>query len=289
MVIDCHYHLDPRIQPVSELLGKMDREGIHKVALMPTMCDPLPSTPEFLLRVLRLLLTHAPLRGIAKALAANFTPEGDIKLPKKTVPIYSDPDNDSVRRVMSDHPDRFLGWIFVNPRGRNDPVAEFEKWKDTPGFIGVKAHPFWHRYKPEELAPVAKKAAAAQKPVLAHVGFDSHNDFISLLEKVPGMKLILAHAGFPYYDDTWKLIRENKNIRVDLSATAYVDGEITRRAVDYLGVERCFFGTDGPYGHHGKDGTFDNGFIKRRIEALFLDSTVREKLLGANFMEFVGM
>ncbi len=289
MVIDCHYHLEPRMQPVADLLKKMDRYGIDRVALIPAMCDPIPETPEFLLKLLRFLLTHRSLRGVAKALAAKFTPEGDIKLPQKTIGIYKDPENDTVRKAVEVNPDRFLGWIFVNPRGEKNPVAEFEKWKDVPGFIGVKTHPFWHRYQPSELVAVAEKAAAAGKPLLAHVGFDAHNDFGPLMERVPGLKLILAHAGFPCYNDTWKTIRENRNIRVDLSATAYVDGDITRRVVDYLGVDRCFFGTDGPYGHHEADGTFDNGFIKRRIEALFPDSGVRARILGANFMEFAGL
>jgi predicted TIM-barrel fold metal-dependent hydrolase len=85
------------------------------------------------------------LRGIAKKLAANFSPEGDIILPKQTVKLYKDPDNESVATALKEHPDRFLGWIFVNPNGKNDILQEYEKWKDTPGFIGVKAHP-WRQF-----------------------------------------------------------------------------------------------------------------------------------------------
>ena len=52
----------------------------------------------------------------------------------------------------------------MNPRGKKDQVAEFEKYKDMDGFIGVKAHPFWHHFKPVELAPVAERLAKTGKP-----------------------------------------------------------------------------------------------------------------------------
>jgi hypothetical protein len=39
------------------------------------------------------------------------------------------------------------------------------KSKDKPGFIGVKAHPFWHRSPPAELLPVAVELANIGKPM----------------------------------------------------------------------------------------------------------------------------
>jgi predicted TIM-barrel fold metal-dependent hydrolase len=55
----------------------------------------------------------------------------------------------------------------------------------------------------------------------------------------------------------------------------------------YLGVDRILFGTDGPYGFHGKHG-YDYGFIKRRIERLFPDTLIQARLLGDNFAELTG-
>ncbi len=55
MIIDSHYHLDERIQPLENLLKKMDEHGIDKTALMPFLSDPIPETSEFLLKVLRFL------------------------------------------------------------------------------------------------------------------------------------------------------------------------------------------------------------------------------------------
>lgn len=287
MIIDCHYHLDPGVQSIDELLKKMDSSGIDKVALMPAMNDRIPEVGASMIALLRFALVHKPLRWVARALSDNFTPEGHLKLPKGVVRIYPDPDNAAVNKAIEDYPDRFLGWIFVNPKGNNDPVAEFERWKDRPGYIGVKAHPFWHRYDPVELVPVAQKAAEAGMPLLIHVGFGSHGDYGALVHRVPTVKLILAHTGFPGYADTWKDIRDRANLFVDLSQVAYVDESTTRRAIACLGADRCLFGTDGPYGHHGEDGGFDNGYIKRRIEELVPEAAAREKIFERNFTQLI--
>ncbi len=289
MIIDCHYHLEERLLTREELLKRMDAAGVDKVVLMGAMVEPFPEPAAFLVGLLQSLITRKATRGIAKALVAKFTPEGDIKLPVGTAHIYPDPDNGAVFDAIKKNPKRFLGWVFVNPRGKNDPVKELEKWRKAPGFVGVKAHPFWHRFDPVLLAPVAAKLEKLGTPLLAHVGFGSNGDFYSLLREVPNLKLILAHTGFPEYSDTWKKIRNMKNVCVDLSQTSYVGEKTTRQAVEYLGVERCIFGTDGPFGFHASDGKFDYGLLKRRIERLFPDKGVQKRLLGDNLAELAGI
>ena len=285
MIIDCHYHFERRLLTDSELLNKMDACGVEKTALMAVINEPIPKPPEFLLKILRFSLTHRTFRFLAKMLAANFTPEGDIKIPTGIFELYQNPQNEPVFQAIEDNPVRFLGWVFVNPRGDADQLQELIKWKDRPGFIGVKAHPFWHRYPPIELLPVAVELAKIGKPLLIHAGFDNHGDYEVLLREVPGLKLVLAHAGFPLYADTWKKIKNNKNVYVDLSQSSYLNAHTTRQAVDDLGATRVLFGTDGPYGVHGDDDLFDYAFLKRRIERLFPDNAIQKKILGENFLE----
>jgi len=112
-------------------------------------------------------------------------------------------------------------------------------------------------------------------------------DYDALLKKVPDLKLQLAHAGFPLYSEPWNNIKNYKNVYVDLSQTSYPNDRMTRAVVDFLGVEKCLFGTDGPYGVHGDDDLFDYSFIKRRIERLFSDKEIQKRLLGENFLEFI--
>jgi predicted TIM-barrel fold metal-dependent hydrolase len=133
------------------------------------------------------------------------------------------------------------------------------------------------------------RLAATGKPLLLHVGFGEEGDYEALLAHVPNLSLILAHAGFPEYGDTWARIRGRSNVYLDLSQTRYTSERATREAVAYMGPDRLFFGTDGPYGFHGPDGRYDYGFIKRRIERLFPDRELQAKLLGGNFARLVGL
>jgi predicted TIM-barrel fold metal-dependent hydrolase len=240
-----------------------------------------------LLNIFRFSWSHIPFRFIAKILSNNFTSAGDLKLPTGVFHLHPSPKNEPIFQAISENPERFLGWVFVNPRSENDQIQEFNKWKNSTGFIGVKAHPFWHHYQPIELLPVAEKLSEIGKPLLIHAGWDSHGDYYALLQKVPNLKLILAHAGFPLYSETWNTIKSFNHVYIDLSQTSYLNDRMTEDVVDFLGVEKCLFGTDGPYGVHGDDGLFDYAFIKRRIERLFPDKEIQKKLLGENFLELI--
>src|SRR5437660_11107122 len=41
MIIDAHYHLDPRLESMDRLLAQMREHRIDRVALIATACDPL--------------------------------------------------------------------------------------------------------------------------------------------------------------------------------------------------------------------------------------------------------
>lgn len=289
MVIDIHYHLDERMMRVETLLEKMYESGVDRIVLMAQLVEPFPEPGDFTILAGQFLLTHRLTRNIAKMLVSNFTDGGEIKLPSGIYKIYNEPDNEYVFSTVARYPDKFFGWIFVNPAGRSDPVEEYNRWKDLKGYAGVKAHPFWHRYPVADLEPVAELAAKDGKPLLMHAGFGELGDFFALRKRIPELKMILAHAGFPYFSDTWKRIKNDSKIFIDLSASSYVSTGTIRDAVSFLGPERCIFGTDGPFGRKGVDGTMDYGLIKRRIEYLFPDEGIRKRILGENFIELAGL
>jgi uncharacterized protein len=289
MVIDCHYHLEERFLTVDQMIKRMDAAGISRVALMGAITEPIPETPKPVVHLLQFLLAHRATRPACRRLLERFDSKDSIKILGKPYRIYPHPDNARVFDLVERMPDRFLGWAFVRPGSAVDPVTEMGKWVSRNGFVGIKAHPHWHRFEPVRLLPVAERLIAVSKPLLIHAGFGQYGDFMALVEKAPELKLVIAHAGFPEYADTLRKIRGWKNIYVDLSQTTYVGDAATRRAVEKLGIDRCLYGTDGPYGYRAVDGRFDFGFIKARLERLFPDAGARRRLLGENFVDLAGL
>jgi len=78
--------------------------------------------------------------GNSARVPLTITRGGDLRLGGATYAIYPRPDNASVAAVVRAHPDRFLGWIFLNPRAAVG-LDELERWRTVPGMIGVKLHP----------------------------------------------------------------------------------------------------------------------------------------------------
>jgi len=287
MIIDCHFHYEPRILNQSSLLQKMAQAGIDKVALMPSMVDPFPEPPSITTKILQFLLKHKMLRPLGYQLCANFNKKGDIQILFQRYAIYPKPDNKQVFNIIDQHEDKFWGWIFINPASDQDVSSEISKWIHHPNCVGIKAHPFWHRYAPSELIPAAKIAEKNNKPMLIHCGFNAHGDYLPLIQAVPELKLILAHAAFPGYHDDWRMIQPDNNVFVDLSQTAYVDKKTIQAVVNTLGWQRCLFGTDGPYGSRDRNGSFCFNSIKSQIELLFPDMECQKGILGKNFEKMV--
>ncbi len=289
MIIDSHFHIDPETLSTDDIITLMDRYGIEKTALIAKLCGPIEEPGEGLLNVMRTLMGRNLTRCFVKPFVSRFSDQGDVLLPSGAVPIESDPDNDAVFEAVDRYPDRLYGWAFVNPHGFRHPVEELKKWETHPGFIGGKAHPFWHRYPPMALAPVAEHLEKTSKPFLMHLGFEGHGNILPLAHAYPRLKIILAHAGVPYYQSLWKEIADLPNIYLDLSASAFVNESIMKRAVAVLGPDRCLFGTDGPFGPRDATGHFDYGHMQSRIRCTFPDPGTQKRLFEDTFREITGM
>lgn len=284
MIIDCHAHFEPRMLDAGRVLAKMDAAGVDRIVMIPAMNDPIPATPERLLSAMRRLMRSRVGRGLAElGHRALLTPEGDLRLGGEVQHIYSRPDNAAVARLIEAHADRFLGWIFLNPRNNPGVLDELEQWRSTRGMIGIKLHPHWHDYRTELLAPLLRRAEELRLPVLIHLGFRRRGDFRAICERFPRLVVISAHAGFPFYDHLWAYRGAYPNLHVDLSSP-YIDEALARAAVEAMGPERCLYGTDAPYGFHEPDGSYDYGTIKRWIERLPVPSAKQEDILGGNFL-----
>ncbi|MCB9792072.1 MAG: amidohydrolase [Alphaproteobacteria bacterium] len=285
-VIDCHAHYDPAMLDAEAMLARMDAAGVERVALIPAMNEPLPHTPELLLAVMRKVM-NSPARPLAELIhRSTMTRDGNLKLSGEVIQIFKQPDIASVAELVSQHPARLMGWIFLNPGHDPDPVGTLERWRASPGMIGVKLHPHWHDYRTEILGPVLQRCEELGLPVLIHLGFGRRGDFVSMCQAYPKLKLISAHAGFPFYKALWRYRSDCPNLFVDLSSP-YLDEALAREAVRHMGPERCLYGTDAPYGFPAEDGGYDYGEIRRWVERMPASSGQIEGMLGDGFLELL--
>ncbi len=288
MVIDCHMHLDPAMFTVERMLACMDANGIDKTALIPTMVEPFYLGGFAKVNAQRLLRnTLMSANGLGRLVyQSTVTGKGYFMLLGKKYRIYEKPDNAPVAEAVQAHPERFYGWIFVNPAKDPDPVAEIEKWSGIPGFIGIKAHPFWHAYDVSALEPVAAWCAEQGRPLLIHLGQKAgHGDYRVLPRKFPNLKVLYAHAGVPFFKALWAFAQEECNVYVDLSSP-YVDAKVSRGALQALGAGKCIYGTDGPYGEQDPGQDYDYSTVKGRLEDM-LSGGERDAVLAGNFAELI--
>jgi len=289
MILDSHAHYDPRILDARHMIEKLDAAGVDRVVMIPCMNDPLPSTPEKLLALARRLSRSRATRPVVEAIHRSLlTPEGDLKLSGQVISIYARPDNDAVAALCAAHPDRFSGWMFLNPRNNPRVLDELEALRARPGMIGIKLHPHWHDYRTGVAMPLLRRAEELGLPALIHLGFGPRGDYRAICSTFPKLKVIAAHAGVPFYDDLWRHARDLPNLYVDLSSP-YIDETLARAAVREMGATRCLYGTDAPYGFHEGDGSYDYREIRGWVERMPISSGEKERVFFENAAEILGL
>jgi len=294
MIIDCHYHLDTEMVPLDALIQSMDRHGIARVALIPRLNPPIYMNP-LLAKIALPVFRHGLHRSsgwLHRAMTAmyrnNVKADGTVDLLGKRYEVFPQPPNQEVKDAVKAHPDRFYGWVFVNPAGPADPIAEIERSMGQAGMIGVKAHPYWHNYPVRLLETAAAWCEQHDQPMLIHLGAGENGDFKFLPDLFPRLKILYAHAGIPESAAVCALAGERKNVFVDLSSSAYVDLPTARDAVKRVGASKCLFGSDGPY-FHVQDQTFDFSCQRKMVEKIGLPDPDLKRVLSRNFLELCGL
>ena len=290
MIIDCHAHYEPRILNDQSIIKVMDEVGVDKTVLISHLTDP-PETKkgDFVMAVQRFMFNNDVLRPLGIAITKSmYKKSGEwnfwfniFKKEPQKFQMIQKPDNVGIAQIIEKFPDRFLGWIFVNPL-MSDALDELEKWKDTKGMIGVKIHPFWHRFSMEKFKVVGRRIEELGLPLLVHLGFGAAGNYRWLFENFPDLKIIVAHLGVPFYKSLWPEIAANPNFYMDISSTYHVDEGLVRSAIKKVGAHKCLFGTDSPYAH-----TDAVSQIKKWVLNLPISSTDKEKIFSTNFLELI--
>ena len=292
MIIDAHYHLDERLETIDRLINQMKLLNIDKISLVAAPCEPfkiswLANAGTSLLRLL--LLCKNKSLGL-RLYNGTVTDDGKVSVLGKKYEICQKPDNDLVEKAIKAHPDKFYGWIWVNPSlSLEDAISEIENRAGTPGWVGVKCHPFWHRYPVEKIDDLCTLCIEKDLPLLIHLGGEKgRGDYRVLPERHPDLKIIYAHAGLPYFGEIWDYIKTKPNVYTDLSSP-YLNKSLRKKTLKALGAEKCLYGSDGPYGYYDANGLYDHGPILKELESFQIPDADKEKILSGNYRKITGV
>jgi uncharacterized protein len=285
MNIDCHFHVDETMLTLEKMIEGMDKHDVSKTALIAPMNETMfevDSTFQHNLQsFFRFLILNAPQIGLK--IYDGLVKDGYFKLYGNSYKIFTKPNNDIVVAAIDRFPDRFLGWVAVNPL-IPESVEDVEVYLNKPGFIGVKAHPFMHGYSMEVLDPVAAMCESKGIPMIIHLSSEP-DSFKNLPEKYPKLKVIYAHAGLPFWKKLWKFVKDQPNVFVDTSSD-YLNPSIVKKVVEALGYRKVLYGCDGPYGMK-KFNEYDYSVKKSWIESLQIPDNQKEYILGKNFLGLI--
>ena len=188
-------------------------------------------------------------------------------------------DNDYTASAVRQHPDRFIGFSYINPR-RESARVELERTPDL-GLIGISLNPKYDGYSLSIdnhwfMDGVFSFCAEKGLIVLGEGYGDSHYSmpyqFRDVAWTFPDLKIILAHMGmFGGYDDVHRVAKLCPNVYVNTSTTTSQQTQIAR---EIAGPEKMLLGTDTPVEY------FEVSL--KKVEISVPDPKQRKLVLGEN-------
>lgn len=137
--------------------------------------------------------------------------------------------------------DRVYQWLVLDPR-QDKLFSQIKEKINGRKVLGIKIHSVMHEYDINEYGDKIFSFANEFKCfVLMHN--DKIPDMVNFADKYPDMKLIIAHLGSEEHVEEIKSAKYG-NIYTDTSGWRSALNNVVEYAVEKVGSEKIFFGTD---------------------------------------------
>ena len=194
--------------------------------------------------------------------------------------------NAEIEAVLRRHPERFFGYITVNPNPPGQAVAELERWAGFHRPPLIKLHPGLHKYPVhgEHYKPIWDYANQHEAVVLVHTWESDPNCgpllFPPIARAHPKARILLVHSGV-----TWRGIMQAMeaaeaapNLFLDLASSQH-HRLILEKCARRVGAERILFGSDMPF--------LEASMTLAHVLTAKISDAEKEKILRTNFSTLV--
>ena len=136
---------------------------------------------------------------------------------------------------------RLFQWAVVHPL-QDDTFQQVEAMLDDPRVLGIKIHPYFHKYKMVEQADkIFSFANERGATVMMHPA--QTEEMQRFADKYPHMRLIIAHLAGETEIQAIKHAKHG-NIYTDTSGSLSACNNVIEYACEQIGSEKILFGTD---------------------------------------------
>jgi predicted TIM-barrel fold metal-dependent hydrolase len=209
--------------------------------------------------------------------------------------------NEQVAKIVSEHPDRFIGFASVDPNTADAPERLERAFREL-GARGVSLHPAKQRFwaTDECMEPIFELCQTYDRPIVFDAGLSwepnaptRYGHPLAIEEAImrhPDVRVCLSHFAWPWVREMVMLMLKYPNCYTECSVL-YLDSPEES-------IERLFTVDMGPrwfqrsFSHQVMFASNTPRFrafkIRRAIEALDLPAFAHDALLGGNALEFLG-
>lgn len=207
---------------------------------------------------------------------------------------------DEVHPLLEKHPDRFFGWVGINPLGGMETLRYIERAVTKLGFKGVHVYPHWFGVPINDRTywPIYAKCCELGVPITLQVGRQSPRSGAKLCARpewledaafdFPELKLIGLHIGVPYDYEMTSAAISHENVYI--IADAHPPSTWSPHFIDYVsrtgfvnrdGIRKVMWGTDWPVQNLTKS--------LEEVRALDIPQEALDGLLGENAIRILNL
>jgi predicted TIM-barrel fold metal-dependent hydrolase len=212
------------------------------------------------------------------------------------------PSNEDIARIVSMHPDLFIGFMGLDPLKGDEALSKCEKFIDKHRFKGVKLNPALQGFRPddERIYPVYELLEDLGAILIVHMGFswNIHSNltysYPLLIEPIASkfreLKIVLAHMGWPWIWESICLALRYENVYLDTADTftGTPKDHLKKVFVETLGVsfvknflrDKILFGSNHP--------RMESGKVLEAIRVLPIEDEIKDRILGLNALRILG-
>lgn len=248
MIIDGHAHISTTdYGNVEILLEQMDEAQIDKAVIVPGGMLDVRRMTEYIIGREKPITTPVP--------------------------------NDVVKSAIEKYPDKFYGFVCVNPHDGNKAIEILEK-AINEGAVGLKLAPMVHQFSfsSNTVLELANRCGELEIPFYTHVVYSpaaSTTKLGMLIRKFPKTNFILGHMGFGPGDiEAVNLAYEYDNLFLETSGGSFL---IIKEALQRIGADKIIFGSEFPMYHP----------LSELEKVKLLKNDRLDKILGGNILNLI--